>query len=41
MDPHLLTSQFETLEPPEHALAVDIDRTPEAIAAEIRSRLGL
>ncbi|CAN5893286.1 gluconokinase [soil metagenome] len=41
MDPNLLSSQFEALEPPEEALAVDIEASPEAIAAEIRSRLGL
>src|SRR5262249_6939100 len=36
MNPGLLHSQFETLEPPEHALQVDIAPGPEAIAAEIR-----
>lgn len=40
-DPHLLPSQFATLEPPEHALTVDISPPPEAIATEIRRRLGL
>ncbi|MBX6313959.1 MAG: gluconokinase, partial [Isosphaeraceae bacterium] len=41
MDPHLLPSQFQTLEPPVDALRVDITPPPEAIAAEIRRRLGL
>jgi gluconokinase len=41
MDPHLLHSQFETLEPPEHAVAVDIAPPPDQIAAEIRRKLGL
>ncbi len=40
-DPHLLTSQFEALEPPEHAVRVDVSGTPEEIAAEIRRRLGI
>jgi gluconokinase len=41
MDPKLLHSQFETLEPPEHALRVDITPPPAEIAAEIRRRLDL
>jgi gluconokinase len=41
MDPNLLHSQFETLEPPEHAIEVDITPPPEAIAAEVRRKLGL
>ena len=41
MDPGLLTSQFESLEPPEDAIRVDISPGPEAIAAEIRRKLGL
>jgi gluconokinase len=41
MDPHLLLSQFETLEPPEHAVEVDIAQPPDEIAAEIRLKLGL
>jgi len=40
-DPHLLTSQFEALEPPDHAVRVDVSGTPEEIAAEIRRRLGI
>ncbi len=41
MNPKLLHSQFETLEPPEHAIQVDITPPPAEIAAEIRRRLGL
>jgi gluconokinase len=41
MDPALLHSQFETLEPPEEALRVDIASSPEGIAAVIRHKLGL
>jgi gluconokinase len=41
MNPHLLHSQFETLEPPENALQVDVTPSPEIIAAEIRQKLGL
>lgn len=41
MDPHLLRSQFEALEPPRHAIRVDIRPAPEQIAAEIASRLNL
>ena len=41
MDPNLLQSQFEALEPPEGALRVDITPAPEVIAAEIRRKLGL
>jgi gluconokinase len=41
MNPQLLHSQFETLEPPAEALRVDVSPPPEAIAAEIRRRLGL
>lgn len=44
MDPNLLHSQFETLEPPEppeHALKVDVGPPPEDVAAEIRQRLHL
>jgi len=37
----LLKSQFETLEEPQDALNVDIERSPEEIVEEIRSRLGL
>ena len=41
MDPTLLRSQFEALEPPEEALRVDVTPAPAAIAAEIRRKLGL
>jgi gluconokinase len=41
MNPGLLHSQFETLEPPEHAVRVDITPSPEAIVADIRLKLGL
>ena len=41
MNPGLLHSQFETLEPPEDALRVDIAPAPEVIAAEVRRKLGL
>jgi gluconokinase len=41
MNPALLHSQFETLEPPEDAIPIDITSGPETIAAEIRRQLGL
>lgn len=41
MKPAMLESQFAALEPPAGVLAVDIDRPPAVIVAEIRSRLGL
>jgi gluconokinase len=41
MNPRLLPSQFETLEPPVHAIEVDVTPPPEEIAAEIQRRLGL
>lgn len=41
MNPKLLESQFETLEPPEDAVKVDITPPPEEIATEIRKKLGL
>jgi gluconokinase len=41
MNPNLLQSQFETLEPPEHALQVEVSGTPEAIAEEICEKLQL
>ena len=41
MNPSLLHSQFETLEPPEDALVVDIAPPPEVVAAQIRRELGL
>jgi gluconokinase len=41
MNPALLASQFEDLEPPEDAIRVDIGQPVPAIVAEIRSRLGI
>lgn len=41
MNPGLLHSQFETLEPPENAVVVDIAPPPDEIAADIRRKLGL
>jgi len=41
MNPALLHSQFETLEPPDDSLQIDITPPREVIAAEIRRRLGL
>jgi gluconokinase len=41
MNPALLHSQFETLEPPEEAERVDVTPPPEVVAADIRRRLGL
>ena len=41
MNPTLLHSQFETLEPPEGALQVDVSPPPAGIAAEIRRKLGI
>jgi gluconokinase len=41
MDPALLQSQFEALEPPADALRVDITPAPEVVVAEIRRKLGL
>jgi gluconokinase len=41
MPASLLDSQFAALEPPADAITVDIDGTPEAIAATIVRRLGM
>jgi gluconokinase len=41
MTEKMLDSQLTTLEEPEHALVVDIDKSPEEIVREIRERLGL
>ena len=41
MNPALLESQFETLEPPEGDVQVDAAPPPEVIVAEIRRSLGL
>ncbi len=41
MNPTLLHSQFEALEPPADAIRVDIAPAPEIIAAEVKKKLGL
>ena len=41
MNPNLLHSQFETLEPPSDAVRVEITASPGAIAEEIRRKFGL
>jgi gluconokinase len=41
MNPALLHSQFETLEPPGHAAPVDVDATPEEVVARVRRELGV
>jgi gluconate kinase len=41
MNPSLLHSQLETLEPPEGAVRVDVTPPPEAVAADIRLKLRL
>ena len=41
MNPNLLPSQFAILEPPAHAIRVEVSGTPHEIAAEIRSKLGV
>lgn len=41
MKPQMLRSQFEALEPPREALAIDIGKSPAEIVAEIRRRLRL
>jgi gluconokinase len=41
MNPTLLGSQFEALEPPDDAIRVDIAPPPEQVAAEIRRTIGL
>jgi gluconokinase len=41
MNPTLLPSQFDILEPPQDAIRVDVRETPEEIVQEIRGRLGL
>ncbi len=40
-DPRLLQSQFDTLEEPADAIVVEISKTPEQIADEIRARLSV
>lgn len=41
MNPGLLRSQFEALEPPVDAVRVDVTPTPEEIVVEIRRKLSL
>jgi gluconokinase len=41
MNPALLHSQFETLEPPEEAIRVDVSLSPQAIVATMRLKLGV
>ena len=41
MDPALIHSQFEALEPPEDAIRVGVAPAPEVVAADIRRRLVL
>ena len=41
MNPALLPSQFEALEPPEEEIVVDVSPAPEVVAGEIRRQLGL
>jgi gluconokinase len=41
MNPNLLHSQFETLEPPADAIRVDVAPAPEVVATTIREKLGL
>jgi gluconokinase len=41
MNPALLASQFEALEPPEDAIRVDIGQSLSAIVVEMRSKLGI
>ena len=41
MNPSLLHSQFEALEPPAHALRVEVSAAPDAVVAEIRQKLRL
>ncbi len=40
-DGQILVSQIADLEEPEAAIAVDVDKLPEQIVAEIRKKLGL
>jgi gluconokinase len=41
MNPGLLHSQFETLEPPADAVRVEVSGSPEEVADEVRRKLGL
>ena len=40
-DPHLLASQFETLEEPRNALVIDVDREPASVVSEILEGLDV
>jgi gluconokinase len=40
VDPAILASQLATLEPPEHAISVDVTPPPDEIVATIRAALG-
>ncbi|MFO0841658.1 MAG: gluconokinase [Gemmataceae bacterium] len=41
MNPGLLHSQFETLEPPTDAIRVEVAGSPDEVADEVRRKLGL
>jgi gluconate kinase len=41
MSSSMLDSQLAALEPPVHALKVDVAQTPEEIVAHIRQNLGI
>jgi gluconokinase len=41
MNPGLLHSQFQTLEPPEDAIRVEVSDPPAAIVAQVRKALGV
>ncbi len=41
MSETMLASQMDTLEEPEDADVIDVDRSPQEITAEIRAKLGL
>lgn len=41
MDPALIHSQFEALEPPADAVRVDVSPAPEVVAADVRRQLGV
>lgn len=41
MKPEMLQSQFAALEPPAHALKIDVAKTPDEIVAELRQKLNL
>jgi gluconate kinase len=40
MTEQMLESQLATLEEPEHAVAIDVDRPPAEIVQEIQARLA-